>query len=111
MLRISELDVPIPDGEELWYADTQERWKEMFSLPPRENTLYFNQVITDLVYPNGNLVTGCDGVMELRAIALGIMEIVSITRRLWNLSDQSQSCSRVQLTKCRDGLEAWKATW
>jgi hypothetical protein len=111
VLRISELDVPIPESEDLWYADTQERWKELYSLTPRENTLYFNQVITDLVYANGNLVVGCHGVMELRAIALGIQEIVSITRRLWNLSDHSQSYSRVQLTKCKDGLEAWKATW
>lgn len=111
VLRISELDVPIPESEDLWHAETQEKWKELHSLIPRENPLYFNQVITDLVYADGTLVSGCNGVMELRAIALGIQEIVSITRRLWNLSDHSQSYSRVQLMKCKDGLEAWKATW
>jgi len=115
MVSVSELRVPLPDCDELWYADSHQKWLQIrngrMMQEIKSPALRFDQVLSDLMQTGGQLVSQSNGVVGLHVVAVGVHELILMARRLREVDGQEQEASSILLAKSREVLEAWKASW
>ena len=115
MVSVSELRVPLPDCDELWYAESGQKWQQIRSGRTLQGikspSLRFDQVLSDLMHTGGQLVSQSNGVVGLHVVAVGVHELILMARRLREVEGSVQEASSILLAKSREVLEAWKASW
>ena len=110
LLKVSELKLPLPDCDELWYADSHSKWLNIRQGKREETSLRFDQVLSDLMH-GGNLVARCTGIVGLHVVAVGLHELISMARRLREVDGYERDASSILLQKSREVLENWKLSW
>ena len=110
LLRVSQLKVPLPESDDLWYAESHQKWQRLRRTQKKVVSLHFNEVLADLMSA-GALIKDCNGVVGLHVIAVGIEEMIAMARRLREVDGQGHICSKALMAKSREALEGWKAAW
>jgi hypothetical protein len=113
MLSVSELRVPLPDSDELWYADSHLKWQQIRErrLIGTGPSLRFDQVLSDLMHTGGDSISRCDGMVGLHVVAVGLQELILMARRLREVDGGERDVSSSLFSKSREVLEAWKTSW
>jgi hypothetical protein len=109
-LRVSQLKIPLPEADELWYAESHQKWQQLRRLGRRGPSIQFNEVLSDLMNA-GNLIREYNGVVGLHVVMIGIEELIVMARRLREVDGEGHVCSRALMAKSREALEAWKSSW
>lgn len=110
LLRVSQLRVPVPEPDELWYADSHQKWQQIRRAVKRGPSIQFNEILSDLMN-SGDLIRECNGLVGLSVIMVGIQEMIAMARRLRDVDGEGHVCSLALMAKAREALEAWKASW
>jgi hypothetical protein len=115
LVRVGDLRVPLPDTDDLWYANSHQRWQQLRNArPPSESDgdpIRFDQVLADLMNGEGDLVSRCSGFVRLHIVTIGIQELLLMARRLREVDGPVHDASNTLLSKARQALETWKASW
>jgi hypothetical protein len=115
MLRISELAVPLPSSNELWFADSYPRWRQIRlsenQLRRGESTLHFSEILSDILHNDGKLLSQCNEIIDLTAVSIGLQEVISMTRRLMEVDGRDDVWFQSLMKKSREALKAWKVSW
>lgn len=109
LLRVSQLKVSLPELDELWYAESHQKWQQIRRKGKRGPSLQFNEVLSDLMNA-GDLIREYNGVVGLHVIMVGIQEIIAMARRMREVDGEGHG-STALMAKSREALEAWKASW
>jgi hypothetical protein len=110
LLRVSELKVPLPESDELWYAESHQKWQQTRRKGKQGCTIRFNEVPADLMNA-GDLIRECNGVVGLHVIMVGIQEMIAMARRMKEVDGEGHVCSTALMAKAREALETWKGSW
>lgn len=115
MVRVGELRVPLPDTDDLWYANSHQRWQQLRNTTRASesdpNPIRFDQVLSDLMNGEGDLVSRCSGFVRLHVVTIGIQELLLMARRLREVDGPVHQASNTLLSKARQALETWKTSW
>jgi len=110
LLRVAELRVPLPESDDLWYAESHQKWQQLRRKGKKGRTIQFNEVLADLMNA-GDLIRECNGVVGLHVIMVGIQEMMAMARRMKEVDGEGHVCSTALMAKAREALEIWKASW
>jgi hypothetical protein len=113
MLRISELNIPLPESEDLWCAESHERWLHIRRTMgfQEEEQPHFRHVLANLIYDDGHMIERYNDLAGRHALAVGIQDTASLGRYIGKLDNRAEGTSAYMLAKSREGLDAWKASW
>lgn len=106
--KLSELSIPLPEADALWYADSYDSWSEIRRREigvVGDSNMTFPQLLSALFQSRYDLLYDCTGVICRNAIVVGLQEIILTARKLRNVNNNASL-----LKDCREGLEAWKAS-
>jgi hypothetical protein len=115
VLRISELNVTLPSSNELWYAESHEKWRTIRlsekQLQRGRTPLRFSHILSDILHNDGKLLSQRNEIIDLMAASLGVQEIISLTRRLMEVDGRDNVWFSSLMTKLRSALKTWKMSW
>jgi len=115
VLRISELNVPLPSSNELWYAESHEKWRAVRmsekQLQREKTPLRFSQILSDILHNDGKLLSQRNEIIDLMAASLGVQEVISLTRRLMEVDGRDNEWFSSLMYKLRSALKTWKTSW
>jgi hypothetical protein len=115
VLRISELNVPLPSSNELWYAESHEKWRAVRlsekQLQRGKTPLRFCHILSDILHNDGKLLSQRNEIIDLMAASLGVQEVISLTRRLMEVDGRDNVWFSSLMQKLQSALKTWKSSW